>query len=102
MKASQRELSALKIDSSFSWRVQAQYATCEKPGQRPKSSPAPLNLKVVFVILESAEKLQSELRDLRVQFYTLKEQHDDLKEKMKFFTKVYLSPKVSFPPTRQQ
>lgn len=36
---------------------------------------------------ESAEKLQSELRDLRVQFYTLKEQHDDLKEKMKFFTK---------------
>ena len=95
MKASQPELSAQTIDSSFSWRVQVQYVTCEKPGQRPKSSPA-------FVILESAEKLQSELRDLRVQFYTLKEQHDDLKEKMKFFTKVYLSPKVSFPPTRQQ
>ncbi|XP_078365018.1 protein fantom-like isoform X2 [Oculina patagonica] len=36
---------------------------------------------------ESAEKLQSELRELRVQHYTLKEQHDDLKEKMKFFTK---------------
>mgnify|MGYP000347383293 FL=1 len=80
MKASQRELSALTIDSSFSWRVQAQYASCERPGQRPKSSPA-LNLKVVFVILESAEKLQSELRDLRVQFYTLKEQHDDLRKK---------------------
>ncbi|KAJ7360419.1 Protein fantom [Desmophyllum pertusum] len=36
---------------------------------------------------ESAEKLHSELRELRVQHYTLKEQHDDLKEKMKFFTK---------------
>jgi len=36
---------------------------------------------------ESAEKLQAELRELRVQHYTLKEQHDDLKEKMKFFTK---------------
>ncbi|XP_020602821.1 protein fantom-like isoform X2 [Orbicella faveolata] len=36
---------------------------------------------------ESAEKLQTELRELRVQHYTLKEQHDDLKEKMKFFTK---------------
>lgn len=32
--------------------------------------------------------MQSELRELRVQHYTLKEQHDDLKEKMKFFTKV--------------
>lgn len=38
--------------------------------------------------VESAEKLQSELREVRVQHYTLKEQHDDLKEKMKFFTKV--------------
>ena len=37
---------------------------------------------------ESAEKLQTELREMRVQHYTLKEQHDDLKEKMKFFTKV--------------
>lgn len=36
---------------------------------------------------ESAEKLESELRGLRVQHYALKEQHDDLKEKMKFFTK---------------
>lgn len=36
---------------------------------------------------ESAEKLNSELRELRVQHYTLKEQYDDLKEKMKFFTK---------------
>lgn len=37
---------------------------------------------------ESAEKLQTELRELRVQHFTVKEQHDDLKEKMKFFTKV--------------
>ncbi|RMX59574.1 hypothetical protein pdam_00003649, partial [Pocillopora damicornis] len=36
---------------------------------------------------ESAEKLNAELRELRVQHYTLKEQYDDLKEKMKFFTK---------------
>lgn len=42
----------------------------------------------VYIIAESAEKLTSELRELRVQHYTLKEQHDDLKEKMKFFTKV--------------
>ena len=41
---------------------------------------------------ESAEKLQTELRELRVQHYTLKEQHDDLKEKMKFFTKVISRP----------
>ena len=42
----------------------------------------------LFSPLESAEKLESELRGLRVQHYALKEQHDDLKEKMKFFTKV--------------
>ena len=42
----------------------------------------------LLFLLESAEKLQSELRELRVQHYTLKEQHDELKEKMKFFTKV--------------
>ena len=41
---------------------------------------------------ESAEKLQTELREMRVQHYTLKEQHDDLKEKMKFFTKVISGP----------
>ncbi|XP_048576646.1 protein fantom-like isoform X2 [Nematostella vectensis] len=34
-----------------------------------------------------AEKVEEELRQLRVQHYTLKEQYDDLREKMKFFTK---------------
>ena len=42
------------------------------------------------ILTESAEKLQVELRDLRVQYFTLKELHDDLREKMKFFTKVGL------------
>ena len=44
------------------------------------------------LLTESAEKLQAELRELRVQHYTLKEQHDDLKEKMKFFSKVIYGP----------
>lgn len=50
-----------------------------------------INIFFFFFFSESAEKLQSELRELRVQHYTLKEQHDDLKEKMKFFTKVSCS-----------
>lgn len=55
----------------------------------------------VIIIVESAEKLNAELRELRVQHYTLKEQYDDLKEKMKFFTKVIFKGRLtlSFLPS---
>ncbi|XP_013398860.1 protein fantom isoform X4 [Lingula anatina] len=36
---------------------------------------------------ETNERLEKELRDLNLQHLQLKEQHDELKEKMKFFTK---------------
>ncbi|BFZ12751.1 hypothetical protein BsWGS_15789 [Bradybaena similaris] len=36
---------------------------------------------------EAHEKLQDEHRTLRIEYYTLKEQMDDLNQKMKFFTK---------------
>lgn len=56
---------------------------------------------LVIIIVESAEKLNAELRELRVQHYTLKEQYDDLKEKMKFFTKVIFKGRLtlSFLPS---
>ena len=55
-------------------------------------------LSVSFTLFpESAEKLQTELRELRVQHYTLKEQHDDLREKMKFFTKVFMGVPYNLP-----
>lgn len=59
----------------------------------PETSPS--------IIVESAEKLNAELRELRVQHYTLKEQYDDLKEKMKFFTKVIFKGRLtlSFLPS---
>ena len=50
---------------------------------------------LVIIIVESAEKLNAELRELRVQHYTLKEQYDDLKEKMKFFTKVIFKGRLT-------
>lgn len=49
-----------------------------------------MNEWTYFLFLESAEKVQEELRELRIQHYTLKEQYDTLKEKMKFFTRVRL------------
>ncbi|KAK6185889.1 hypothetical protein SNE40_008027 [Patella caerulea] len=36
---------------------------------------------------ESNEKLQSELREVQINYYQIKEQYDDLQEKMKFFTR---------------
>ena len=45
-------------------------------------------VRVTTSPLETAEKLHEELRELRVQHYTLREQHDELRDKMKFFTKV--------------
>ena len=38
--------------------------------------------------LESNENLHDEIRDLKVNHFSLKEKHDELMEKMKFFTKV--------------
>ena len=63
----------------------------------PENSP----ILLVIIIVESAEKLNAELRELRVQHYTLKEQYDDLKEKMKFFTKVIFKGRLtlSFLPS---
>jgi len=37
---------------------------------------------------EAAERREKEARDLQREYYKLKEQHDELKEKMRFFTKV--------------
>lgn len=37
---------------------------------------------------EAAEKRDKENRELQREYYRLKEQHDELKEKMRFFTKV--------------
>ena len=42
---------------------------------------------------EATERQEKQHRELQREYYKLKEQHDELKEKMKFFTKVglYLS-----------
>jgi hypothetical protein len=43
-----------------------------------------------FFPSENAEKQHEELRELRIHHFTLKEQYDTLREKMKFFTRVSL------------
>lgn len=37
---------------------------------------------------EAAEKQDKENRELQREYYKLKQEHDELKEKMRFFTKV--------------
>lgn len=37
---------------------------------------------------ETHEQLQAQFREMQLEHYQLKEEYDDLKEKMKFFTKV--------------
>lgn len=46
---------------------------------------------LLFLCLEMHEKLQQEYRELQLQHYQIKEEYDDIKEKMKFFTKVKYS-----------
>ena len=41
-------------------------------------------------IAEEHEKLEEEHKELRMQFYQLKSENDDLKDKMNFFSKVGL------------
>ena len=41
-----------------------------------------------FISLESNEALHDEIRDLKVNHFSLKEKHDEVSEKMRFFTKV--------------
>lgn len=38
---------------------------------------------------ETHEQLQAQFRQMQLEHYQLKEEYDDLKEKMKFFTKVW-------------
>lgn len=38
---------------------------------------------------ETHEQLQAQFREMQLEHYQLKEEYDDLKEKMKFFTKVW-------------
>jgi predicted nuclease with TOPRIM domain len=42
----------------------------------------------VWSVLDSHDQLEEEHRELRQKFYELKIQHDDLREKMKYFTQV--------------
>lgn len=49
---------------------------------------------------ETHEQLQAQFREMQLEHYQLKEEYDDLKEKMKFFTKVWkldymLQPEIS-------
>lgn len=48
----------------------------------------------VFVS-ELSEKLNSELSELRVTYYQLKEEHEQLQDKMKFYSKVRRDMKLS-------
>ena len=44
-----------------------------------------------LVCSDAHEKLQQEFRELQIQYFQMKEQYDDLQEKLKFFTKVSTS-----------
>jgi hypothetical protein len=46
------------------------------------------SLCVVLCFVESNETLHQEIRDLKVNHFSLKEKHDEVSEKMRFFTKV--------------
>lgn len=53
--------------------------------------PHPLsNFTIDFdLFTETHEQLQAQFRQMQLEHYQLKEEYDDLKEKMKFFTKVW-------------
>ena len=40
-----------------------------------------------IIFPDTAEKMEKDHREVKLQYYQLKEQHDELKDKMKFFTK---------------
>ena len=40
------------------------------------------------MVTETVEKMEDDHRELRIKYFQVKEECDDLKEKMKFFTKV--------------
>jgi hypothetical protein len=42
----------------------------------------------MYLFTETHEQLQAQFREMQLEHYQLKEEYDDLKEKMKFFTKV--------------
>lgn len=46
---------------------------------------------------EGHEALEDEHRELRRKFFEVKSECDDLKEKMKFFSKVRISIQICFP-----
>ena len=50
-------------------------------------------------LAEEAEKLEEEHRELRIKYFELKQEHDELTDKMKFFTKVSNCLAFNFPPS---
>ena len=48
------------------------------------------HMHIMIVLLELSEKLNIELSDLRVTYYQLKEEHQQLQDKMKFYNKVWV------------
>ena len=52
----------------------------------------PCSLDIVLILFsDQFEKLQQDYRSMQVEHYQLKEEYDDLKEKMRFFTKVIIA-----------
>jgi hypothetical protein len=52
----------------------------------------PCSLDIVLILFsDQFEKLQQDYRSMQVEHYQLKEEYDDLKEKMRFFTKVIIT-----------
>ena len=48
-----------------------------------------IHILIVLIILELSEKLNVELSELRMTYYQLKEEHQQLEDKMKFYNKVW-------------
>ena len=47
-----------------------------------------IHLIPIVHVVEEAEKLEDEHRELKIKYFELKQEHDELTDKMKFFTKV--------------
>lgn len=43
----------------------------------------------MILVVEMHEKLEEEHRDLRIKFFEMKQKHDDIMDKMSFFSQVF-------------
>ena len=64
------------------------------------SSYSNILLFIPLHFVDASDSSKKQFRELQVKYYELKERHDDLSEKLKFFTKVMVVRNIFYFPYR--